>query len=57
MFIADKNKVNAIHLLHKLYYIQHFQIQCLKLFKCPKRNGHLNAQQQWAFKRAPAAGI
>jgi hypothetical protein len=52
VIFADKNKVNFIH--HK---------QCIRysVFKYSANafteTGHLNAEQQRAFKRAPAAGI
>jgi hypothetical protein len=45
MFFADKNKVNFIPLI-KIVLDTAFLIKCLKLFKKPNSNGHLNAQWQ-----------
>jgi hypothetical protein len=34
-----------------------FLIKCLKSFKMPNSEGHLNVQQQWTFKCKTAVGI
>jgi hypothetical protein len=45
MFFAEKNKVNSVPVLDTA-----FLIKCLKFFKTPNSNGHLNAQQQLTLR-------
>jgi hypothetical protein len=44
MVFTDKWLELTLLLSEKLYHIQHFQPQCLKLYKRPNRKGHLNSQ-------------